>query len=56
MTSPPAGSAPTVERYDDIGWVLIAAVLGFALFGLLGLGVLTAAALVLTGIVDLGWG
>jgi hypothetical protein len=47
-------NAPTAEGTYDIAWVLIAAVLGFALFGLLGLGIFTAVALVLSGIFDLG--
>lgn len=51
-----AGNAPPDDRNADIGWILIAAVLGFALLGLLGLVTFTAIALVLTWIVDLGWG
>lgn len=56
MTAMPSRKAPTVEWTYDIGWVLIAAVLGFALLGLLGLGIFAAAALVLTGAIDLGGG
>lgn len=53
MSETLAGIVPRAEAMDDIGWVLAAAVLGFALFGLLGFAIFTAVALVLTGIVTI---
>lgn len=53
MIATPARNAPSTEGSYDIGWVLVAAVLGFALLGLLGLVIFAAVALVLTGIVTI---
>ncbi len=53
MTATPAGNVPRAEATYDIGWALVAAALGFALLGLLGLVIFAAVALVLTGIVTI---
>lgn len=51
MTTPFDGNVSTPGTTWDIGWVLVAAAVGFVLLGLVGLAIFTGIALVLTGIV-----
>lgn len=56
MNATKEGNAPTTDATLGVGWVVVAAFVGFALCGLLGLVSFAALAFVLTGIVGLGVG
>jgi hypothetical protein len=45
---------PTTETPFNIGWIVVAAVVGFVLLGILGLVSFAALAFVITGIVGSG--
>lgn len=54
MSRTPEGNVPSAGSTYDIGWILVAGVLAFALFGLLGLGIVAAVALILAWISGFG--
>lgn len=56
MNATSAGNAPPSESSDGIVWIVVAAVVGFALLGFLGLLGFAALAIVLTGFLGPGAG